>query len=53
MKVPVSVRRLDRDGRALIALKFMLAELHLAALGPIRHSLFNYRFGHGKIGSRG
>lgn len=51
-KVPVSVRRLDRDGRANIALKFMLAEIHLAVLGPIKHDLFNYSFGHGK-GGRG
>lgn len=49
-KVPVSVRRLDRDGRVNIALKFMLAELHLATLGPIKHDLFNYSFGHGKAG---
>lgn len=48
LKVPVSVRRLDRDGRANIALKFMLAEIHLAVLGPIKHDLFNYSFGHKK-----
>jgi len=46
MRVPVSVRRLDRDGRANIAFKFFLAEVHLAAFGPIRHNLFNYTFGH-------
>lgn len=45
-RVPVSVRRLDRDGRARIALKFVLAEVHLATVGPIRHNLFNYQFGH-------
>jgi hypothetical protein len=46
--VPVSVRRLDRDGRFNIAVKFALAELHLATLGPIRHHWFNYEFGHKK-----
>lgn len=48
VKIPVSVRRLDRDGRASIAMKFVLAELHLATLGPIRHEAFNYTFGHRK-----
>lgn len=46
VSVPVSTRRLDRDGRANIALKYALAELHLATIGPIRHKLFNYTFGH-------
>lgn len=47
-KIPVSIRRLDRDGRINIAIKYMLAELHLALLGPIRHDRFNYTFGHSK-----
>lgn len=45
-KIPVSIRRLDRDGRMNIAIKYMLAELHLALLGPIRHDKFHYTFGH-------
>ncbi|MBI4435432.1 glycosyltransferase [Candidatus Uhrbacteria bacterium] len=45
-KIPVSIRRLDRDGRMKIAIKYMLAELHLALLGPIRHDKFRYTFGH-------
>lgn len=45
-KIPVSIRRLDRDGRMKIAIKYMLAELHLAFLGPIRHNKFHYTFGH-------
>jgi len=45
-KIPVSIRRLDRDGRLAIAIKYLLAEVHLAALGPIRHNLFKYEFGH-------
>jgi glycosyltransferase involved in cell wall biosynthesis len=44
--VHVSVRRMDRDGRMNIAIKFLLAELHLIFLGPIRHDKFNYTFGH-------
>lgn len=45
-KIPVSIRRLDRDGRMNIAIKYLLAELHLAFLGPIRHDRFRYTFGH-------
>ncbi|NBS41068.1 hypothetical protein EBS80_00215, partial [bacterium] len=45
-KIPVSIRRLDRDGRINIAIKYLLAELHLATLGPIRHNKFKYTFGH-------
>ncbi|MBI4256577.1 glycosyltransferase [Candidatus Uhrbacteria bacterium] len=45
-KIPVSIRRLDRDGRMKIAIKYLLAELHLAFLGPIRHNRFHYTFGH-------
>ncbi len=47
-KIPVSIRRLDRDGRINIAMKYSLAEMHLAMLGPIRHDRFKYTFGHGK-----
>jgi glycosyltransferase involved in cell wall biosynthesis len=47
-RIPVSVRRLNRDGRLNIAVKFALAELHLITLGPIRHNKFDYQFGHNK-----
>lgn len=46
--VPVSVRRLDRDGRMNIAVKYVLAEAHLVTFGPIKSNLFNYSFGHSK-----
>lgn len=42
----VTTRRMERDGRLMIAIKFLLAELHLLILGPIRHDLFKYRFGY-------
>ncbi len=45
-KIPVSIRRMDRDGRMKIAMKYLFAELHLAVLGPIKHGKFNYQFGH-------
>ena len=51
-KIPVSIRRLDRDGRLKIAVKYLLAELHLAFVGPIRSNKFNYTFGHSKKKTR-
>lgn len=45
-RIRVSVRRFERDGRLPIFAKFLLAELHLLARGPIRHDGFNYTFGH-------
>ena len=45
-KIPVSIRRMDRDGRLKIAMKYLLAELHLAFVGPIRSDKFHYTFGH-------
>jgi glycosyltransferase involved in cell wall biosynthesis len=46
VKIPVSIRRMVRDGRVNIALKYLMAELHLALIGPIRHNRFRYTFGH-------
>lgn len=48
VSVPVSIRRLDRDGRLNIAVKYALSELHFLTLGPIRHDKFNYTFGYDK-----
>ena len=46
--IPVSIRRFDRDGRINIAVKYLLAEFHLALLGPIKDNRFRYTFGHDK-----
>jgi len=46
--IMVSVRRFDRDGRANIAIKYILAELHFWFIGPIRSDMFKYTFGHKK-----
>jgi len=46
VSIGVTTRRLDRDGRLVIATKFILGELHLLAIGPIRHNAFNYTFGY-------
>lgn len=48
VKIPVSIRRMDRDGRMNIALKYMLAELYMTFVGPIRTDKFKYSFGHAK-----
>lgn len=45
-KIPVSVRRLTRDGRLRIALTYAAIELHLIFMGKIRKNIFGYKFGH-------
>ncbi len=47
-RIPVSVRRLDRDGRLNIAAKFLLCELYMRARGAPKTDLFHYTFGHSK-----
>lgn len=47
-KISVSIRRLDRDGRLNITVKYLLAELYFMVLGPVRSDIFNYTFGHKK-----
>lgn len=46
VKIPVSVRRLDKDGRLNISAKYIVAEAHLIFLGPIYSNIFNYKFGY-------
>ncbi|MDD5147579.1 MAG: glycosyltransferase [Candidatus Daviesbacteria bacterium] len=45
-KIPVSVRRLSKDGRLKIVLKYIAIELHLIFIGKIKNNIFNYKFGH-------
>lgn len=44
-KIPVSVRRLSKEGRLKLVLKYLAVELHLIFLGKIRKKIFNYTFG--------
>ncbi len=44
-KIPVSVRRLNHDGRLNIALKYIAVELHLIFIGKVRKDIFNYKLG--------
>lgn len=46
VRIPVSVRRLDKDGRFNIATKYLAVEMHLILFGPIYSNIFNYKFGH-------
>src|SRR5688572_19982071 len=49
-KIPVSVRRFDRDGRMNIAVKYLLCELYMRTKSNVKTDIFNYTFGHGKKG---
>jgi len=46
VRIPVSVRRLDKDGRFNISIKFLAAEAYRILLGPINSNVFNYQFGY-------
>lgn len=48
-RIPVSVRRFDRDGRLNIALKYLFAEFHIQAIGNVKSDILNYTFGHDKV----
>jgi glycosyltransferase involved in cell wall biosynthesis len=45
-KIPVSVRRFDRDGRFNIARKYLLAELYLRTKGRVNEKDIHYDFNH-------
>lgn len=42
----ISDRRFVKDGWFSIGVKFLLCELHLIFLGPVRSDIFKYRFDH-------
>jgi glycosyltransferase involved in cell wall biosynthesis len=45
VQIPVSVRRLNKDGRLNIAAKYVAVEMHLIFWGPVKSKIFNYDFG--------
>lgn len=45
-KIPVSVRRFERDGRLNIAMKYLMCELYMRTKGNVTSDIFNYTFGH-------
>lgn len=46
VKIFVTTRRQERDGRFSMSCKYVLAEFHLIFLGPIRDDKFKYGFGY-------
>lgn len=47
-EVFVSDRRFRQDGWITIGIKYLLCELHLIFIGPVRSDIFKYRFNHYK-----
>lgn len=47
-KIPVSIRRFNKDGRFKIAMKYVFCELHRMTLGSVKSDIFKYKFGFGK-----
>lgn len=47
-KIPVSVRRFEKDGRLKVAAKYLFCELHMMMLGSVKTDIFKYKFGYGK-----
>ncbi|MFH0928270.1 MAG: glycosyltransferase [bacterium] len=45
-KLPMSMRRFDRDGRLQTALKYACAEVYMIFKGGIKSDIFKYSFGH-------
>lgn len=44
-KIPVSVRRLDKEGRVHLAAKYLYTEIHMITRGPFKHRIpFSYEF---------
>ena len=47
-RIPVSVRRLDQEGRMTMATKYALIGLYFELFGGIKSDIFKYKFGHYK-----
>jgi glycosyltransferase involved in cell wall biosynthesis len=47
-KIPVSIRRLERDGRANVITKYILCGIYMQLFGNVKTNIFNYNFGHKK-----
>lgn len=46
VQIPVSVRRLDRDGRWGTVARYLLAGAHMIFKGPVKHGKIKYEFGY-------
>jgi len=47
-KIFVSDRRFKTDGWISIGIRYLLCELHLIFIGPVKSDIFKYKFGHYK-----
>ncbi|MCD6550137.1 phosphopyruvate hydratase [bacterium] len=45
-RIPVSVRRLDKEGRIAMATKYVLIGIYFDLFGGVKSDIFRYRFGH-------
>jgi glycosyltransferase involved in cell wall biosynthesis len=45
-KIPISVRRLDKEGRLRLSLKYLACTIYFLLFGGIKKSIFNYPFAH-------
>jgi len=45
-KIFISDRRFKKDGRLSVGVKYLLCELHMIFLGPVRSDIFKYKFDH-------
>lgn len=48
VKINVSDRRFRKDGWIKTAIKYVLCELHMIFIGPVRSDIFDYKFDHYK-----
>lgn len=44
-RIIISVRRLEKDGRVSIAIKYVFGELHMITRGPMKKEYFKYKMG--------
>ena len=44
-RIPVSIRRLSKEGRLAVSFKYLIMEIHLIFLGSIRKKVITYKFG--------
>lgn len=51
-RVSTSLRRLETDGWLRTYLKYVLTEVHMIALGPVKSDVFKYRFSHYRDGGK-
>lgn len=49
VRILVSVRRLDKDGRFNISMKYLASDAHRIFLGPIESNIFNYQYGYDQV----